>query len=250
MPDSRVVRHREHPFFSEAPPELFVKRLERISFSLAEEESILLADAVTRVRTALDTIAEKNLFALRPYYATRSDELAVAAKQGVPGAFNAFVLFHRPLARKAARMLVRWVGMDEEDGEQIAMLGILAAARRFDPARGYQFSTYASYWIRQLCQRYGVDTGLLIRFPTYIFWPCYKLRFEYERLLAGYGPIEARERFALPLNENSISPEHFDTFVRANNITRFSDLPLDEWNAIRNLATRGPVFGPLLPDFT
>lgn len=110
-----------------------------------------------------------------------------------PGAFDAFVLYHQGLAKKSSKMLVRWVGMEPEDAEQVAMLGLLKAARRFDPDRGYQFSTLAGYHILSTCQRHAVDCGLLVRIPHHRFWPCYKVQFQVTKLITTYGPVEARD---------------------------------------------------------
>ncbi len=57
---------------------------------------------------------------------------------------------HRELVRKLARLHLRsapGMGVDEliSEGE----LGLLRAARKFDPAKGVKFATYASYWIKQ-----------------------------------------------------------------------------------------------------
>lgn len=44
-----------------------------------------------------------------------------------------------------------------DDSFQDGLIGLMRAAQKFDPARGYQFSTYAMAWIRQAVQR---GTGL------------------------------------------------------------------------------------------
>ncbi|MFJ9242937.1 sigma-70 family RNA polymerase sigma factor [Streptomyces sp. NPDC101776] len=40
-------------------------------------------------------------------------------------------------------------GLEYDDLFQHAVLGLMKAARKFDPARGYKFSTYATWWVRQ-----------------------------------------------------------------------------------------------------
>ena len=42
--------------------------------------------------------------------------------------------------------------VEDEDLHQDAFLGLCLAAERFDPGRGFQFSTYAADWIRALCR--------------------------------------------------------------------------------------------------
>jgi hypothetical protein len=99
MPDGRKLRHREHPFFTEMPPQALLTRIQGLRFSLDEEERITLADALDRARGALDTKSEHNLFVNHPKYAEQGDKLAMAMASGGIEDFHRFVLFHRRLAR-------------------------------------------------------------------------------------------------------------------------------------------------------
>jgi len=139
--DGRRLRHREHPFFSESPPARLLNRLAGLRFDLSEEESVTIVDALRRVRAALDRKPELNLFVNRPRYAKRSDELARAMKTGGDAELHDFVLFHLPLVTWAVRPLVHLYRGDLEEAEQVGMLGLIHAARHYDPRRGIQFST-------------------------------------------------------------------------------------------------------------
>jgi len=224
LADGRQLLHREHPFFSSDPPKRLIKRIEGLAVSFQEEEQTTLTDVLSRVRTALMPDSELNLFARHPTYAAQSDRLAMAMKRGEPGAFQAFVKFHMPLARKSSRVLIRWFAMDPEDAEQTAMIGLLEAARRFDPDLGYQFSTYAGYWIKQACQRYGLEWGLPIRVPPHLFWPCYRMLFIEARLRATYGEHDAHFKFEQELNDVGITPEQWTLFCRARRVDCISEL--------------------------
>lgn len=55
-----------------------------------------------------------------------------------------------------------------EDLEQVGMIGLLKAAKRFDYTKGYQFSTYATWWIWQSITREIEDNGFIIRIPVHM----------------------------------------------------------------------------------
>lgn len=186
QPDGRQVRHREHPFFSADPPAAFLARLDRLGFTLDEEDGATLADALGRIRAALDVAADQDLFTRWPGLARRSDELARRMRAGEPGAFDAFVLLHRPLARKPARRLARMLDLDPEDAEQVVMLVLIEAARRFRPELGYQFGTYAGHWMKQAGQRFGPSLAAVVHVPPHVFWPCFRAVLTMESL-AGRG---------------------------------------------------------------
>ena len=58
----------------------------------------------------------------------------------------------------------RTPAVDIMDQIQLGNLGLLLAAEKFDPARGYKFGTYAYWWIRQSITR-GLEQKNLIRIP-------------------------------------------------------------------------------------
>ena len=226
MSDGRKVRHREHPFFSASPPPGFLERLAQMRFSLDEEEGVSLVDALDRVRRVLDANAEFKLFAKRLKYAERSNELAVAMRRGDPGAFQRFILLHLPLARKVAQRLQRWFGLDEDEAGQIGVLGLISAAQRFRPERGYQFATFAIHWIRQACQRYGPQVALLIRLPDPVFWTCYRHECDLERLLSAGGPSALRDRLSELECVNPWLANRWRAYLRARNVGTLSDRAL------------------------
>ena len=85
---------------------------------------------------------------------------------GDVAARNRLVTAHRSLALAAAKRAGGRGREIDDDILQQANIGLLKAADRFDPDRGFRFSTYAKWWIRAEIQEYTLQNWSLVRLPN------------------------------------------------------------------------------------
>ena len=153
---------------------LYLNEIGRVDLLSAEAEVNLAKRMEAGVEAAaiLDSSVE-----LTPRARTRLRRIERAGRQAKQALTEANL---RLVVSIAKRYLGR--GLMFSDLIQEGNLGLIRAVEKFDHTRGYKFSTYATWWIRQMISRSIADQSRTIRIPVHLVETMNRIR-RTERLL-------------------------------------------------------------------
>jgi RNA polymerase sigma factor (sigma-70 family) len=191
-----VPTNRHHDRADDDPIRLYLNQIVRHALLTKAREAELarLIEAGNAARTELDDAANKR----RRIPASRRRSLLEAVRSG-DEATQTFVEANLRLvvsiAKKYQASEVPLLDLVQEGN-----LGLIHAVEKFDYRKGFKFSTYATWWIRQAITGGIANTGRTIRLPVHVGSRLTELRRAQDRLATELGHKPTLEQLAQELN--------------------------------------------------
>ena len=175
------------------PVKDYLKQIGKVSLLNAEQE----VDLARRIEAGL--YAEELLKTTSNDLSSRQRrELHILAQDGQPAKNHLLEANLRLVVSLAKRYTGR--GMQFLDLIQEGNLGLIRAVEKFDYTKGYKFSTYATWWIRQAITRAMADQARTIRIPVHMVEVINKLARVQRQMLQDLGREPTPEELAKELD--------------------------------------------------
>ena len=183
-------------FGTDDPVRMYLKEIGKVNL-LTSEEEIALAQKMDAGNTAKEQLEELEKV---------GDEVPEEVKKELNKLIREGERAKQKLAEANLRLVVsiakRYVGrgMQFLDLIQEGNLGLIKAVEKFDYTKGYKFSTYATWWIRQAITRAIADQARTIRIPVHMVETIYKVIRVSRQLLQELGHDPTPEEIAEEMN--------------------------------------------------
>jgi RNA polymerase primary sigma factor len=183
---------------------LYLREMARVPLLRIEEE-IRLAKALEAGRGAQKTLCNDGSDPMIRQQLERQIEEGLAAREHLIKANTRLVV---SIAKKYMGRGVPFLDLIQEGN-----LGLMKAVEKFDYTRGYRFSTYATWWIRQTITRAIADQGRTIRVPVHMSDRIRRLYNTARALEQEYGRRPTPEEIAI---EMDVDPRKVQWMLRVS----------------------------------
>jgi RNA polymerase primary sigma factor len=198
------------------PVSLYFREINKVPL-LSHDEEIALAKRIEAGREARKKIAQGSVSSKVKKELRRKIEDGWAAREHLVTANFRLVI---SVAKKYVNRGVPFLDLIQ-DGN----IGLIRATKKFDYRRGFRFSTYATWWIRQAISRGVADHGRTIRLPVHLGDQINRLWRKSQQLTQKLGREATIEELAEVLNE---SPKKIDELMRVSQRPLSLELPSDD----------------------
>jgi RNA polymerase primary sigma factor len=184
-----------------------------------EEEPFALELSTDSLQLFLKDIGKVDLLT-----AAQEVELAKRIERGDMAAKTQMVEANLRLVVSIAKRY-RNQGLPFLDLIQEGTIGLVRAAEKFDHRRGFKFSTYATWWIRQAVSRALADKARTIRMPVHVVEKLNKILRIERKLRAEHGRDPSSEEIA---RELELTPEEVDQVRRTAQVPVSLEKPVGD----------------------
>ncbi len=181
--------------------------LEDLDFNLETTETEEAEEPTTTEQVAIDDPVKVYLKEIGRVPLLTPEEETALAMRIIEGDDNAKKRLSEANLRLVVSIAKRYVGrgMQFLDLIQEGNLGLIKAVEKFDYTKGFKFSTYATWWIRQAITRAIADQARTIRIPVHMVETINKVKKISSQLLHknGHEPTaeEIAEELAMPVDK-------------------------------------------------
>ena len=183
-------------FGTDDPVRMYLKEIGKVNL-LTSEEEVELAQTMTA-----GTAAQEQLEELERSGEEIPDELRQELEKAIKKGERARQRLAEANLRLVVSIAKRYVGrgMQFLDLIQEGNLGLIKAVEKFDYVKGFKFSTYATWWIRQAITRAIADQARTIRIPVHMVETINKVIRVSRQLLQELGHDPTAEEIAEEMN--------------------------------------------------
>ena len=196
---------------------LYLKEIGRIPLLTAEQE-VSLAKRMEAGRNARRRIGQDGQLSLEER--VRLNAIVRdgnAAKEHLIKANSRLVV---SVAKKYVGRGVPFLDLIQEGN-----IGLIRAVKKFDYRRGYKFSTYATWWIRQAVTRAIADQGRTIRVPVHMYEQINRLARVSRQLVQELGRDPTVEEIA---HELGVNPKKVERIIKVSQRPLSLEMPVGE----------------------